>query len=135
MLERDRKMAEEKRIEEQAAKQVIQRTIAEEYRRDMERKMAEKNARTEYEKETDKQAVNRLLIETDTNSFKDQIVVLAKQETNGRDGEREGRDVASREEDGWAELRSAAGGDQAVGGELGAGQLPARREAQDGRRG
>lgn len=71
-------MAEEKRIEEQAAKQVIQRTIAEEYRRDIERKQAERNARTEFEKETDKQAINKLLVETDTSTFKDQIVVLYK---------------------------------------------------------
>lgn len=83
-------MAEEKRIEEQAAKQVIQKTIAEEYRRDIERKQAEKNARTEYEKETDKQAINRLLIETDTSTFKDQLVALINRETCGRDRQHQG---------------------------------------------
>ncbi len=74
MLEEKLKREEELAQKEKAAKRVVQSILAEEYKKEIDKKRREKEAETEYAKKVDSTMVNQLIRETEPNTIKEKMV-------------------------------------------------------------
>jgi len=74
LLEEKLKREEELAQKEKAAKRVVQSILAEEYKKEIDKKRREKEAETEYAKKVDSTMVNQLIRETEPNTIKEKMV-------------------------------------------------------------
>lgn len=85
LLEEKLKREEELAQKEKAAKRVVQSILAEEYKKDMEKKRKDKETEAELAKRVDSTMVNQLIHETEPNTIKEKMVTTSHREPSHGD--------------------------------------------------